>query len=86
MDDRYCLGGVLLDAECPEKVLAKSPHPIMEPEAPYETSGFKPNVVFTCGAIVRGDTVTVYYGASDEVMAAADLSVSEILDSLAPVE
>ncbi len=84
-DDRYCLGGVLLDAEYPENVIAKSPYPILEPEAPYETSGFKPNVVFSCGAIVRGDTVTIYYGASDEVMAAAEMSVTEILDSLKPV-
>lgn len=84
-DDRYCLGAALLDAEYPEKVLAKSPAPMMEPEAPYETSGFKENVVFTCGAIVRGDTVSVYYGASDEVMAGANLSLTEILDSLEPV-
>lgn len=84
-DDRYCLGGALLDAEYPERVLAKSPYPILEPEAPYEVSGFKPNVVFTCGAIVRGDTVTIYYGAADEVMAAADMSVTEILDSLKSV-
>lgn len=84
-DDRYCLGGVLLDAEYPEKVIAKSPYPILEPEAPYEVSGFKANVVFSCGAIVKGDTVTIYYGASDEVMAAAEMSVSEILDSLMPI-
>jgi len=84
-DDRYCLGAALLDAEYPEKLLAKSPEPMMEPEAPYETSGFKPNVVFTCGAIVRGDTVSVYYGASDEVVAGADFSLKEILESLKPV-
>ena len=84
-DDRYCLGGVLLDAQYPEKVLAKSPEPILQPEAVYETSGFKENVVFTCGAVVRGDAVTIYYGASDEVMAGAEMSVTEILDSLQPV-
>ena len=84
-DDRYCLGAVLLNAEYPEKVIAKSPTPMMEPAAPYEVDGFKANVVFTCGAIVRGDTVSIYYGASDEVMAGADMSVSEILDSLEPV-
>lgn len=84
-DDRYCLGAALLDAEYPEKVLAKSPKPMMEPQAPYETSGFKENVVFTCGALVDGDTVSIYYGASDEVMAAADFSLREILDSLEPV-
>jgi predicted GH43/DUF377 family glycosyl hydrolase len=57
----------------------------MRPEAPYETSGFMPNVVFTCGALVDGDEVTVYYGAADEVMAGATMSLSEILDALRPV-
>lgn len=84
-DDHYCLGGMLLDLNEPHRMLAKSAEPIMVPEAPYETEGFMRNVVFTCGAIVRGDTVSIYYGASDEVMAAADMSVSEILDSLEPV-
>ena len=84
-DDRYCLGALLLDAEYPERLIAKTHEPILSPEAPYETSGFKPNVVFTCGAIVRGDTVSVYYGAADECMAGADLSLRDILDSLKPV-
>jgi len=84
-DDHYCLGAVLLDAEYPERVIAKTPEPIMQPEAVYETSGFKPNVVFTCGAIVKGDTISIYYGASDEVIAGADLSVNEILDALVPL-
>ncbi len=84
-DDHYCLGALLLDKDYPEKVLAKSPEPILSPEAPYEVNGFKPNVVFTCGAVVRDDTVSIYYGAADEVMAGADMSVSEILDSLKPV-
>ena len=83
--DRYCLGAVLLDRDYPEKVIAKSSGPILEPEAPYEVDGFKPNVVFTAGAIVRDDTVTIYYGAADEVMAAADLSLREIMDNLMPV-
>jgi predicted GH43/DUF377 family glycosyl hydrolase len=83
-DDHYCLGGLLLDAKYPENVLAKSCEPILAPEAPYETHGFKDNVVFTCGAIVRDDTLTVYYGAADESMCAADFSVREILDNLSP--
>ncbi|MCE5313481.1 MAG: glycoside hydrolase family 130 protein [Armatimonadota bacterium] len=83
--DRYCLGALLLDKDYPEKVLAKSPAPILQPEAPYEVHGFKDNVVFTCGAIVRGDTLTIYYGAADESMCAADFSLHEILDSLVPI-
>ena len=84
-EEHYCLGAALLDKEYPEKLLAKSPEPILAPEAEYEVRGFKNNVVFTCGALVRGDTVSIYYGASDRVMAAADLSLREILDSLEAV-
>ena len=54
----------------------------MEPTAPYELTGFFGNVVFTNGHVVDGDTVTVYYGASDEVICGATLSIQEILDSL----
>ncbi len=84
-DDHYVLGAVLLDKEYPEKAIAKSPSPLLKPEAPYEVHGFKDNVVFTCGALVKGDTVSVYYGAADEAMAAADFSLHEILGSLRSV-
>ncbi len=83
--DHYCLGALLLDRDRPHRVLARTPEPIMRPEAPYETSGFMPNVVFTCGALVDGDEVTVYYGAADEVMAGATMSLKEILEALEPV-
>jgi predicted GH43/DUF377 family glycosyl hydrolase len=85
-DDVYCLGAVLLDLDEPHKIIARSDTPILKPEAIYETTGFFPNVVFTCGALVDGDRVSVYYGASDHVMAGADFSLAEILDSLTPVE
>lgn len=84
-EDHYCLGAALLDKDYPEKVLAKSPEPILKPEAPYEVHGFKDNVVFSCGAVVKGDKVTIYYGAADETMCAADFSIQEILDSLTPM-
>ena len=79
---RYCLGALLLDRDDPSKVLARSEEPIMEPTAPYELTGFFGNVVFTNGHTVDGDTVTVYYGASDEVICGATLSLREILGTL----
>lgn len=79
---RYCLGAMLLDAEDPSKVLARSERPIMEPEAPYEQAGFFGNVVFSNGQIVDGDRITLYYGASDEVICRADFSVRGILQTL----
>jgi predicted GH43/DUF377 family glycosyl hydrolase len=76
------MGAVLLDLEDPTKVIARSNHPILEPEADHEVNGFFGNVVFSCGAIVEGDTVKMYYGVADTSMACAELSLKEILDSL----
>ena len=80
--NRYCLGAMLLDLKDPSRVLARSSEPIMEPVAPYEQTGFFGNVVFTNGQIVDGDTVHIYYGASDEVICKADFSIKEILAML----
>ena len=79
---RYCLGALLLDLEAPWKVLARSQEPIMEPIAEYEKVGFFGNVVFTNGHVVDGDTVTLYYGASDSVICGARFSIQEILETL----
>jgi len=79
---QYCLGVLLLDLENPAIVLARSEQPIMYPQMDYELTGFFGHVIFTNGHIVRGDEITLYYGAADEVVCAAKLSVSEILSSL----
>ena len=81
-NSRYCLGAVLFDLNDPTKIIARSDEPILEPETDYEISGFFGNVVFSCGALVEGDIVKIYYGVADEAMACAELKVSEILDSL----
>ncbi|MHB9071079.1 MAG: glycoside hydrolase family 130 protein [Sedimentisphaerales bacterium] len=79
---RYCLGALLLDTDNPSKVIARSDEPIMEPITDYEKNGFFGNVIFTNGHIVKGDTIMMYYGASDNVICKAELSINEILDSL----
>lgn len=81
-DHRYCLGALLLDIHDPSIVLARSSQPIMEPSQPYEKTGFFGNVVFTNGHYVNGDEIVMYYGASDEVICGARLSISEILSTL----
>ncbi len=80
--NRYCLGALLLDLDEPWKVIGRSHVPFMEPAAEYERSGFFGNVIFTNGHVVDGDTITMYYGASDSVICGAQLSVANILDSL----
>ena len=81
-EHRYCLGALLLDLNDPSKVLARSEQPVMEPVAPYEQTGFFGNVVFTNGYYVEGDTIYMYYGASDEVICGAKLSIKEVLQTL----
>ncbi|MDD2197442.1 MAG: glycoside hydrolase family 130 protein [Bacteroidales bacterium] len=81
-NNRYCLGALLLDKDNPSKVISRSIDPIMEPNMEYEKTGFFGNVIFTNGHIVNDDRITVYYGASDEVICGAELSIKEILKSL----
>lgn len=79
---RYCLGAFLTPEDDPARVVARSRTPIFEPVTDYETGGFFPNVVFTCGLVVQGDTLRMYYGASDDTVALAEASISDIVDQL----
>lgn len=81
-EHRYCLGALLLELDDPSKVITRSITPIVEPIAEYEKTGFFGNVVFTNGHFVEGDTIHMYYGASDEVICLGQLSINEILTSL----
>ena len=81
-DHRYCLGALLLDINDPSKVLARSTGPIMEPIQTYEQTGFFGNVVFTNGHYVKDDDIFMYYGASDEVICGARMSIKQILKTL----
>jgi beta-1,2-mannobiose phosphorylase / 1,2-beta-oligomannan phosphorylase len=82
-NDKYCLGAVLLDSARPWKIIGRSAEPLMQPEADYEKKGFFGNVVFSCGAIVGGKgSITIYYGASDNFVAAANTTIGKILDTL----
>ena len=79
---RYCLGALLLDINDPSIVLARSNEPIMEPTEIYEQTGFFGNVIFTNGHYLRGGDIMMYYGASDEVICGARLSIVEVLNTL----
>ncbi|MEP7290981.1 MAG: glycoside hydrolase family 130 protein [Chloroflexota bacterium] len=83
--DRYCLGAYLTALDAPGHIIARSLRPIFEPEAPYETTGFYGNVVFTCGVLAQGDTLRIYYGAADEHIALVEVSIRELIASLDPV-
>ncbi|HUQ29948.1 MAG TPA: hypothetical protein VM103_00280 [Candidatus Paceibacterota bacterium] len=77
----YRLGAALLDHSGLE-VLSRSADPLFEPETAYEKVGEVGNVVFSCGQVVRGDTLFLYYGGADRVIGVATGSLSRILKSL----
>jgi beta-1,2-mannobiose phosphorylase / 1,2-beta-oligomannan phosphorylase len=79
---RYCLGAILLDLNDPMKVIAKSKTPLLQPETEYELYGFYGNVIFTCGALLEGDLLRIYYGASDEVIGLAEITLADLWDHL----
>lgn len=78
---RYCAGMLLLDLEDPHKVLGIYRDPLLAPEADYEVKeGFRTNVIFPTGAILEDDqTVKIYYGASDTVIALATARVEDLV-------
>ncbi len=80
--DRYCLGAFLTALDDPTRIIARSKTPILEPDAPYEAAGFFPNVVFTCGAVVRDGTLIIYYGGADYCIAAASVPIAEMVEGL----
>lgn len=77
----YRLGLALLDAERPDRVLARSSEWIFGPHAPYERAGDVSDVVFPCGWLLQddGDTVLLYYGAADTSVCLAEASLSALL-------
>jgi len=78
----YRLGALLLQKDDPEKILYRSKKPIFEPQTDYECNGFIPNVVFSCGAVRRGNDILISYGAADTVISVSRLSLDEILPIL----
>jgi beta-1,2-mannobiose phosphorylase / 1,2-beta-oligomannan phosphorylase len=78
-DNVYRLGVALLDAKNPARVLARCAEPILEPREMWEIKGDVPNVVFSCGQVVKDGVVYVYYGGADRLMGVATCSLEEML-------
>ena len=80
--DRYRIGALVLDLNNPKQILYRSESPILEPEEYYENNGYKWGVVYSCGAVVKNDTLFVYYGGADKVVGVATIKLAELLEDL----
>ncbi len=77
----YRLGAALHDLQDPSKVLSVADEWILQPEDPWEVTGYVHNVVFCCGAVPEDDgTIKVYWGGADTVMCAGTARIEDIVD------
>ncbi len=77
----YRLGVMLHDLKDPSMVLGVADDWILEPEDPWEVTGYVHNVVFTCGAVAEDDgTVKIYWGGADKVMCVGTARLDDLVD------
>jgi predicted GH43/DUF377 family glycosyl hydrolase len=81
----YRFGAVLLDKDDPTNVVSRTVDPIFEPTLPWELGGQVPKVVFSCGAVIRGDDLFFYYAGGDQAIGVAKGSVKEVMRILKPM-
>lgn len=67
----YAAGALLLDAEDPSRVIARTPEPLLAPETDDERSGIVPNVVFPTAIEAVDGRLFVFYGMADSKIGVA---------------
>ena len=72
----------LLDLENPSKEIARLPHALFKPELEYEVEGYVHNVVFPTGTALFDDKLYIYYGAADDQIAVASVSLKDLITEL----
>jgi predicted GH43/DUF377 family glycosyl hydrolase len=78
---KYCIGAVLLDQKDPSKVLGQLEYPLLSPND-EERSGYVPNVVYSCGALIHENNLVIPYGISDAATGFAVVNLDQLLDKL----
>jgi predicted GH43/DUF377 family glycosyl hydrolase len=77
----YRLGVALHDLQDPRRIIGVGSSWILQPEDPWEITGYVHNVVFTCGVVPEADgTVKIYWGGADTVMCVGEANVSDLVD------
>jgi len=80
----YSAGVMVLSQMHPQKILYRSPEPVLTPQSPEELRGTIANVVFPTGIDQRDDLGTphrldIYYGMADSRIGVASLTMPEHL-------
>ena len=77
----YRLGVALHDLNDPSIILGVADEWILQPEDPWEITGYVSNVVFTCGAVPEKDgSIKIYWGGADSVMCVGNANIYDLID------
>jgi predicted GH43/DUF377 family glycosyl hydrolase len=79
---KYSACAALFDLDNPKKEIARLPYPLFEPDQDYEMAGDVDNVCFPTGTALFDDTLYIYYGAGDDIVACASVSLSSLITEL----
>ncbi|HBA45867.1 MAG: Glycosidase-related protein [Candidatus Nomurabacteria bacterium GW2011_GWF2_40_31] len=82
LDRIFGIEAVLLDKNNPLKVLGRTGGPLMAPREPYELLGHVPDVIFPSGALVKKDTLFIYYGAADMTACVAHVNLNDLISTM----
>ena len=77
----YSIGACLLDRSDPSRVLARLREPLLKPDD-CTRDGYVPNVVYSCGGVVRGGTLLLPYGIADSYTGFAVVDVARLLAAM----
>jgi predicted GH43/DUF377 family glycosyl hydrolase len=77
----YSIGALLLDLHDPSMIIGQLPEPLLTPESD-EHDGYVPNVVYSCGGLLHGDTLVIPYGIADTSTGIATVSWTELRTAL----
>lgn len=78
---QYSIWAELLDLDDPSRVIGRLDEPILTPDE-HERDGYVPNVVYTCGTMIHGDTLVIPYGIADQRCRVATASIPALLERL----
>jgi predicted GH43/DUF377 family glycosyl hydrolase len=79
---QYCIGATLLDRDDPSRVIGQTPEPILTPTEEGRSSGYVPNVVYSCGAMIHNRKLIVPYAISDLTTSAVRIDLDALLASI----
>ncbi|MCC8423453.1 hypothetical protein [Mucilaginibacter sp. UR6-11] len=78
----YSACAALFELDDPKVEIARLPYPLFKPDQEYELAGDVDNVCFPTGSALFGDSLYIYYGAGDDIIACASVSLSALVTEL----